>query len=183
MINIENKIQSSAKIFQDMGWNVRPIKQYAFNTQEDCLKALGELTGLQEGYVVYNKVTKGRVKIKSPTYLAAHRLRGNGLTVNAICELIVMNEVDEYLATFPEDEDKFTNAIVMLDKMYDELKRNYNTAICGHVPTQKDFALAVKDLPLSGVMFKARKNGTDVLHEFNQFPVYKRAEWLKERLV
>lgn len=165
----------------NLGWNVRPIKQYAFNTQEDCLKALGELTGLQEGYVVYNTKTKERVKIKSPTYLAAHRLRGNGLTTNAVCELVVMNEVDEYLATFPEDAPKFTDAKDMLHHMLEELQLNYNS--WKSIISQKDFALHVASLPLSGVMFKARKNGTDVIHEFNQFPVARRADWLKECLI
>lgn len=161
-------------------WNVRAIGQYRFNTQEDCLKALGELTGLQEGYVVYNTKTKMRVKIKSPTYLAAHRLRGNGLTVNAICELVVMNEYDEYLTVFPEDAPKFNDAIVELEKMlsYFALKYEANK----HWVTQKEFALAVKDFELSAVMFKARANGTEFDHEFNQFSLNKRVDWLKGRL-
>jgi hypothetical protein len=163
-----------------LGWNVRKIGRYSFNTQADCMIALGELTGLQEGYVAYNTVTKERVKIKSPTYLAAHRLRGNGLTINSVCELVAMNEVDEYLATFPEDADKFTHAIDTLGFMLADLTYYYNAN--KHLETQKEFALAVKNLSLSCCMFKARANKSDVIHEFNQFPVSKRADWIKERL-
>lgn len=162
------------------GWNVRPIKQYKFNTQADCLIALDALTGLQEGYVVYNTQTKMRVKIKNATYLAAHRLRGNGLTANAICELVAMNEVDEYLATFPEDSHKFDAALVIHAEMKHRLVHDYDAF--KHLETQKEFALAVKDLPLACCMFKARANKSDVIHEFNQFPVSRRAEWIKERL-
>jgi len=162
-------------------WNVRPLEVFAFNTQEDCLKVLGELTGLKEGFVVFNKKTCGRIKIKSPVYLAAHRLRGNGLTLNSVCELIVMNEVDEFLATFPEDASKFDAAIEEFKRMQFRLFVDYEAN--KHIESQKDFALAIKDLQLSCVMFKARKSGNDVTHEFNQFPVNKRAEWLKTRLI
>jgi len=164
-----------------LNWNVRPVEVFSFNTQDDCLKVLGELTGLKEGFVVYNTKTKTRVKIKSPTYLAIHRLRGNGLTLNSVCELIVTREVDEYLATFPEDTHKFNEAQSMYAVIQNELTDNY----CKFktIESQKDFAIAIKDLPLSCVMFKARSaNVNDVLHEFNKFPVNKRAEWLKTRL-
>lgn len=176
--NIDNNY---IELFNNINWNVRAIREYKFNTQEDCLKALGELTGLEEGFVAYDQKTGERVKIKSPIYLAAHRLRGNGLTTNAVCELVSLGEVAEYLATFPEDAHKFDDAIEELKTMLFCLKENYENN--KHHESQKDFALAVKDLPLSGVIFKARKNGTDVMHEFNQFPVNKRAEWLKERLL
>lgn len=172
-----------------VGWNVRPLVEYKFDTKEHCMQALEGLTDLAEGYVVYNKLTGERVKIKNAVYLAAHRLRGNGLTVNAICELVAMGEVEEYTATFPEDAWKFDTAINELAIMKGLLINNY-IAACHYtdqfkgLPTeQKEFALYVKDLSLSCVMFKARKTGEDVIHEFNQFPVSKRAEWIKERLV
>lgn len=174
-------VAPGAIIEMKLGWNVRPIKMFSFNTQEDCLKALGELTGLQEGYVVYNTLTKGRVKIKNAVYLAAHRLRGNGLTMNAICELVVMGEYSEYCAVFPEDAGKFIPAIEKLADMMVDINTNYTKY--KHLESQKDFALAVKDLPLSAVLFKARKNDGNAIHEFNLFPVSKRAEWLKEKLI
>lgn len=164
-----------------MGWNVRLIKQYSFATQAACLATLGDLPDLGEGYVVLNKLTGARIKIKSPAYVAAHRLRGNGLTTNAVCELVAMNEVDEYTAVFPEDAHKFYAAIDTLYYMICDLDMNYKEH--KNIESQKDFALAVKDMPLNCCMFKARKNGTNVEHEFNQFPVSRRAEWIKERLI
>lgn len=162
-------------------WNVREIRSYKFNTQEECLIALDALSGLEEGYVLYNTKTKDRAKLKNAVYLAAHRLRGNGLTLNAICELVAMNEVDEYVAVFPEDKTKFDPAMQKMKEMLWELKVHYGRFEA--LETQKDFALAVRDLPLSGVMFRARKDKCDVTHAFNQFPVNKRAEWLKEKLI
>jgi len=176
--------------FKDnLGWNVRSIKSYSFATQADCLATLGDLPDLGEGYVVLNKLTGARVKIKSPAYVAAHRLRGNGLTINAVCELVSMNEVDEYLAVFPEDEHKFESAQVILVEMRMSLINNYVAAnhymeqFEGQPTAQKEFALYVKDLPLSSVMFKARKDKVDVVHAFDTVDVNRRAEWIKERLL
>lgn len=190
MQNIENKMQISVKKFQDMGWNVRAIECYRFASQSDCLKMVEELSGLKEGVVVYNARTLTRIKIKNQTYLAAHRLRSGGLTLNSICELTVMNEQDEYLAVFPEDAPKFDDAMGMFSGMMLELINYYDQANRHMVQfdertwnVQKEFALFVKDLPLSGCMFMARRKGTDPIHEFNQLPVGKRADYLKERLV
>jgi len=163
------------------GWNVREVRQYKFNTKEDCMIALAELTGLEEGYVVRNTKTGERVKIKNAVYLAAHRLRGNGLTKNSIFELVAMGEVDEYLATFPEDTEKFNDALIQFAAMKNELFILYEEY--KGIDNQKEFALKVKDSRLSCVMFKAKKNGTAVMAEFNLFPVNKRAEWIKEMLV
>lgn len=175
-------IEDTSSFFTSFGWNVRSIKNYSFKTQEDCLVALGELTGLQEGYVAYNKLTGSRVKIKSPVYLAAHRLRGqNGLTLNSISELVVMNEQDEYIAVFPEDAHKFVAAEEMWLKMRQDCFDAYD--MNRKIESQKDFAMAVKDLPMSVVMFKARKNNTSCVQELDDLPVSKRADWLKERLL
>lgn len=188
-VNGSEVVSPGAIIEKKNGWNVRCIREYKFNTHEECMVALEALTGLEEGYVLYNKITHKRAKLKNAVYLAAHRLRGNGLTVNAICELVAMNEYAEYIAVFPEDESKFDAAIGIMATMKHELINNYLAAsnyivqFKGLPTEQKEFALYMKDLPLSGVMFKARKNGSDVMHEFNQFPVARRAEWLKERLL
>ena len=174
---------------RSLDWNVREIREYKFDNLEHCMAVLHDLTDLQEGYVVYNHVTKERIKLKSPSYVAAHRIRGNGLTLNSICELVAMGEVDEYVAVFPEDEAKFDPAIKMLAEMKGLLINNflaathYTEQFKGLPHEQREFALYVKDLSLSGVMFKARKEQCDVIHAFNQFPVNKRAEWLKEQLL
>jgi len=178
-----------ATMERSMGWNVREIREYKFDNLEHCMAVLHDLPDLQEGYVLYNHLTKDRAKMKSPAYVAAHRIRGNGLTLNSICELVAMGEVDEYVAVFPEDEAKFAPAIEMLAEMKVLLINNYLAAtnyteqFKGLPHEQREFALYIKDMSLSGVMFKARKEQCDVIHAFNQFPVNKRAEWLKDRLI
>lgn len=174
---------------RSLDWNVREIREYKFDTLEHCMETLHALTDLQEGYVVYNHITKERIKMKSPSYVATHRIRGNGLTLNSICELVAMGEVDEYVAVFPEDEVKFDPALSKYAEMKALLINDYLAAshyveqFKGLPHEQREFALYIKDMPLSGVMFKARKEQFDVIHAFNQFPLNKRAEWLKEQLI
>ena len=161
-------------------WNVRQVLQYAFDTAEECLTTLSALKNLEEGYVVYTPMTGERIKIKSPVYVAAHRLRGNGLTINSVCELVAMGETSEYLNTFPEDLPKFEPAMQMLAMMQEELVDNYNQY--KDIADQKEFALKVKDLPLSSIMFLARRKNEQVIHTLNCMGTNKKAGWLKERL-
>lgn len=165
----------------DLGWNVRQPKQYSFKTTEECIESLAELPNRAEGYVLYNLETGKRIKLKDPRYVLLHKIRGNGLTVNSICELVAANEHEEYIASFPKDEWRFDAAVDELDFIIGELDMNYEQY--KHIEGQKEFALAVKDLPLSCCMFKARKAGTHVIHEFNQFTTSRKAEWIKERLL
>ncbi len=166
--------------FKSIGWNVRMPKEYRFDSLEACLEVLKELPDLQEGYVVYNTQTGERVKMKSPAYVVAHRIRGNGLTMNSICELVAMNEQDEYLTYFPEDRKFFTPVEDKLSEIILNIKGTY--VLYRDVESQKDFALAIKDHPFSGVMFKARKMNISVIDAWNDYPVSKRAEWLKEQM-
>ena len=54
-------------------------RTYNFNTTKECIESLQQLPNLEEGYVGYQDRVPV-VKIKSPQYLSAHRLRGEGLT-------------------------------------------------------------------------------------------------------
>ncbi len=168
------------KIFEDVKWKVRKPKTYRFDSLESCLEVLKELPDLQEGYVVYNTITGERVKMKSPAYVVAHRIRGNGLTMNSICELVVMNEQDEYLAYFPEDEKFFTPVSEKLQNVIWDVELTYSHY--KDIESQKDFALAIKDHPFSGVMFKARKMNVPIAAAWLDYTVAKRAEWLKQQI-
>ena len=97
--------------------------------------------------------------------MAAHRLRGEGLTPKRIIEMVVINEYDEYLAIFPEDREHFTPYInqwgVLSLNTVSTLERNT------HLTDKKEFALAVKDLFYSAILFQSRASGKDpikVLH-------------------
>jgi hypothetical protein len=94
-------------------------------------------------------------KIKSPAYVAVHHIRGEGLNPKRISQLVLTGEAEEYLTYFPEDRNiiqPYMDARMALSvAMFEAYRGTF------FIATQKDFALAVKDLPFSGVLFKARK--------------------------
>ncbi len=139
------------------GWN-RP-RTWTFNNWKEVLQGAKDLPNLEEGYVMYHKEFHSPVmKCKNPAYVAAHHLRGEGLNPKRCWDLVLMNETDEYLGVFPEDVNTIQPFVVA-----------YETAIASMVwswekhkdiSTQKGFALAVKDLPFTSVLFSMRKGLT-----------------------
>lgn len=129
--------------------------EYRFNTTAACVETASKLKNLQEGYVLYQDGIPV-CKIKSPAYCAVHLLRGEGLNPKRISELVITGEQDEYTTYFPEDEqyiipyvDAQNRILLSIAKLWEDSK---------DLETQKDFALAVKDYPFSGVLFHLRKN-------------------------
>lgn len=121
---------------------------------DEALKAAAELKELREGFVLCDG--KGmRLKVKSPTYVIAHHVRGNQMTPKRAVELVLMNEHHEFIAYFPEYEEyvmKFSTKLTEL-----ELNCQLTFKINRDIESQKEFALAVKDLPYSGIMFSMRQ--------------------------
>jgi hypothetical protein len=149
------------------GWKVP--KHYNFETFSDCVLAAKELRDLNEGFVLYDNFGTPKVKVKNPAYVAAHLLRGEGLNPKRIMQLIIMNETAEYLSIFPEDEEHFDKYIRANACLEDSIITSFNKY--NHIESQKDFALEVKDLCYSGVLFSARKqnkNPIDVLHNMGE---------------
>lgn len=136
--------------------DVRP-KHYHFSNLHECLKAAKELRNLEEGYVLYTAQGEPAMKVKNPAYVAAHHLRGEGLNPKRVAELVAMNETAEYLAIFPEDEPTFTPVIEKYNRIKESITELWNTFRT--LESQKEFALAVKDYPGSGILFNARKTG------------------------
>jgi hypothetical protein len=147
------------------GW--KSPKQYTFYSFNDCIKAAKELRELNEGYVLYDHAGVPKIKVKNPAYVAAHHLRGEGLNPKRVMQLVIMNEHSEYLSIFPEDEKHFENTCNKYLEMLNEMQSVWISA--KDIDDQKEFALAVKHLPTSGVLFKARKTNHGLLHCFNSF--------------
>jgi T4 RnlA family RNA ligase len=135
-------------------------RQYQFDSIEHCLETVKELPNLEEGYVLYDKFSGTPLcKIKSPAYVAAHALRGEGLNPKRIAQLVLMNEVDEYLSVYPEDAEHFEATQVVYNQLMIDIRELWETS--KHLVDQKQFALAVKDHGCSAVLFQAKKAGHD----------------------
>lgn len=134
----------------------RDPRTYTFETMEECLTAAKELRNLEEGFVLYNRRGVPVCKVKNPAYVAAHHLRGNGLNPKRIVDLVVMGEVDEYLALFPEDRKVILPYEEAQFKLIFEMGK-YLSLCRDESLTQKEFALSIKDLPFKGILFNIRK--------------------------
>jgi T4 RnlA family RNA ligase len=152
-------------------WNTGRVyhpQVYTFDTLQAITESSKNLPNLQEGYVCYQEGVP-TVKVKSPAYVAVHHIRGEGTpSPKRIMQLLLMNEQEEYLKYFPEDQEFFTPYEDALEGLLREMSFTYDT-YKGEVD-QKQFALHVKDNNFSGVLFKARQAGEDVIECFHSFP-------------
>lgn len=130
-----------------------PVKTYKFNTAEECAETAKHLPDLEEGYVVYQDGVPV-CKVKSPAYVCVHHIRGEGLTPKRIMQLVLINEQDEYLKYFPEDEKFFTPYLQGFEDLMFEVENTWLRT--GGIKDQKEFALAIKDLPYSALLFQGR---------------------------
>lgn len=148
------------------GWKLPRI--YSFVDYDDLKFLVENLGNLQEGVVLYKEGTP-TLKLKNSLYLICHRLRGEGLNPKRIMQLVLMKEVDEYLAIFPEDVEHFDKYIIANSNLETQITDVWENS--KSVSDQKEFALMVKDYPFSGVLFQAKKLGEDnPLHLFHKMP-------------
>lgn len=143
----------------------REINTFKFSSVDDCINTAKHLPDLEEGYVVYQD-GKPVCKVKSPAYVAVHHIRGEGLSPKRIMQLVLINEQDEYLNYFPEDEKFFTPYVEALKELLDDIVIVYERF--EGIVEQKEFALKVKDYPFSGVLFQARQKKKDVVETFHE---------------
>lgn len=137
--------------------DLNPVTEYSLSSVDDMIKTFETMKPLeQEGYVVVDK-NFNRIKVKHPGYVAIHHAKDSvGTSRRAIVEIVRTGEMNEVLAHFPElkaayDEEAFR---------YGELCTHINVTfgMYKNIEVQKDFALAVKDLPWSAALF-ALRNG------------------------
>jgi hypothetical protein len=131
------------------------VKTYSFHSWEELLEASHALKPeIGEGYIVCDG-TFNRVKVKSPQYVALHQLK-DSLSPKRVLEVVLANEGDEVLVYFPELREPFTEIRGRIDSLLQTIEKAYEAN--KDAPDQKTFALAVKDLPYSGVLFSLRAN-------------------------
>ncbi len=146
-----------------------PAHNY-FSSLQETVTAANSLGGLQEGWVLWQDGLPV-CKVKAEAYVTAHRIREEGLTAKRICELVLMNEHDEYLAYFPQEREFFEPYYKTLFVFLELLECEYNRV--KNIIDQKEFAIAVKELPYASALFSARKTGKSVVQCFHD----SRMEW------
>ena len=92
------------KICRHKNKTIRNANLYEFKGMDDLMNIVSNMQGVeQEGFVLYSKFDTEMIKIKLPSYLNLHLIRGEGLTMKRIYSLIYQGEVDEYVSYFEDD--------------------------------------------------------------------------------
>lgn len=136
-------------------------KIYRLGSLEEAIEAAKHLPESEEGYVAawYTEGFVWRLKIKNPAHVALSKLHNNGaLTPTRICGMILEDEADEYLTYFPEDAKLFAPYCEAVVTVAREVASDWEQF--GALDGQKEFAIAVKNRPYSGILFKMRKGLT-----------------------
>ena len=161
--------------------NIRMPRVYDATKDGAALVELANsLQNLEEGFVVRCNKTGKRVKIKSKTYLVAHKLRGESAvpTRKNIMNLVLEGEVDEFLAYFPEWTQLIREAQAEIGAIEDGLNQHWWNIATGMDLSQKDFALAVKDEKCAWAFFQARKNNSHPVDEFRKAQIMQKLKAL-----
>jgi len=143
-----------------------------FGNEVDAQRYIEELVKNDKTFegLVLRDIHDRRIKIKSAEYIALHRLNNNGniLHPKNILPFILKGEEDEVLQYFPEISEQTLEIKAFVDKMKEELDNIWFSY--GDIKNRKRFALAVKDHPLSGYLFEARKKESHPVEEMLSSP-------------
>ena len=102
-------------------WFMTP-KVFPLTSVEECVSAAEQLGTDEEGFVVCDK-NFNRVKIKSPTYVALHHMKNNGvLSYERGLEIVRGNELAEVLTYFPEFKEHLEKIKERYDKAVEDLQ-------------------------------------------------------------
>lgn len=159
-----------------MNWDCKLVDQYGFgelagqcgDVDKEIIDFVEGRDAMDEGVVVFDRLSQVRIKIKNASYVAIHHLRGNEVTKKSLLQLCIKNEVEEYFVYFPEDRDMVEDVQTKYIDLVAKITDTYMD--CYMIEDQKEFALKVKDLPYSGFLFRWRKQGTaDGLFNLDNF--------------
>lgn len=158
--------------------NISIPEVYSFKTIEDILNSIRNLPELDEGYVVWDRVTNYRIKCKNPSYVALHTFNAMGqISSKNIVELIVKDDYKEYLGYFPEDTDKFTPYLRAYELLVEDAIDTYSKY--KHIKNQKEFALAIEHIKLNAMLFQLRQ-GVAAKEAFSRYFLHVQVELLEK---
>jgi len=120
------------------------------------LRSREEANPTYEGVVLRDSIGH-RIKVKTQTYLGLHHLHDNGQVArwDRLMPHVLARNTDEIAVYFPELITRIAILQSWITKVWEELSQLWEEHKDKEV--QKDFALAVKDHPLSGLLFQLRK--------------------------
>lgn len=154
-------------------------KRYPLHSLKDVKEAASVLPWDEEGYVVCDG-RFNRVKIKSPEYVKAHHGRTNGnISTSRLLEIILNNEVDEFLIYANEYTDKINNLIAEMELFKTQVKLEIVNLSPANYDSRKEYAEVVKKYPSYMQYFLFRYENVD--EEFKKIKISGWKKILSER--
>lgn len=133
---------------------------------QDVLDYVEHLPDLKEGLIAYIDGTP-ICKFKSTKYVEVHHKRGNGISLNGIRRLVILQEHEEYLSYFPEETPLFAPYVQAYATLFETLSSLWEQV--KDIEDQKTFALAVKDHAAGSLLFNKRRHLDNTFYYiFNQ---------------
>lgn len=118
-------------------------KIYPLKSIDECLAATKEMPWDEEGYVVCDKFFN-RVKVKSPSYVAAHNLCNNHvMSYSRAVELVRSNEIEEICSYFEKFRPALEECKTRFWKLVEDCESAWNEylKVDASLETRKDKAL------------------------------------------
>lgn len=148
-----NMFNMHMKEFRQAG--ILPVPIHPMHSREEIQQKANELKNLTEGFVLWDG--RNRIKVKSEIYVAVHHMRGeSGMNPRRALDIVFKGEVDEVSLYFPEWEEYLRGWQQKWEMLIVDTIVNWHEHKM--IESQKDFALAIKDLPSKSILFEKRKN-------------------------
>ncbi|MEL6262822.1 MAG: T4 RnlA family RNA ligase [Cyanobacteria bacterium J06626_6] len=175
--NVRTFVEASPEVWANRtGW--RSVDSYPFGTVEALIAKAEQLDPFEhEGFVVCDRFFN-RVKLKSSEYVKLSHLK-EGSSERKLLSIVVNNESAEFLAYFQELEALFREIEARYARLVEKLEKEYEKY--REIEVQKEFAMAVKALPYSGVLFALRAGKVRSVRDYlASLPIVKVEQLLEE---
>lgn len=153
--DLETYEELSEDKLNELAKKIGAMRPRVFDAAEDydkAIKMMDKFSDDFEGFVVRQRDTGKRVKLKKETYLKRHRLLDK-MNYKNIIPLWFDGEQDEIVSYFPASQQLFDKVSSQFDALVDKLKSAYNDVIS--LDDRKQFALKVlaNYKPISSILF------------------------------
>lgn len=121
---------------------VKAPTRHKLDSFEAVQAALPKLGDLKEGFVLRD-AKDNRIKAKTLAYVAAHHLRGEGMSPKRAMGLALAGEVEEFCSYFPEYKDLLAPWVLKVESVRAEVEAAWQTVL--DIPCQKLYAQRVRE--------------------------------------
>lgn len=146
--------------------NIKRPKKYKLNSMDDIKTNLKQLSGFDEGFVLY-KNGMPIAKIKTLAYLTMALINGEqGFSTKNLTKIVISGEESEFLTYFPQ----YKNQIDEIKSKYNDFIHKFKNLwnISKDIIDKKEFALSLinEDQTMKSILFLAKKEQPKDINEF-----------------